>query len=108
MNVKEVRSHMALVSQEANLFDLSIRDNIKYGDLTRDVSDEEIILAAQRANIHEFILTLTEVFISKKKDFLKIHFVSIGLFNYGWISWFSVIWWRTTTYSYSTSISQTC
>jgi ABC-type multidrug transport system fused ATPase/permease subunit len=52
---------MALVSQEAVLFDISIRDNIKYGDLTRDISDEEIILAAKRSNIHDFILTLPEV-----------------------------------------------
>jgi len=51
---------MALVSQEAILFDISIRDNIKYGDLTRDISEEEIILAAQRANIHDFVLTLPE------------------------------------------------
>jgi ATP-binding cassette subfamily B (MDR/TAP) protein 1 len=61
MNVNEVRSHMALVSQEAILFDSSIRDNIKYGDLTRDISEKEIILAAQRANIHDFIITLPEV-----------------------------------------------
>jgi ATP-binding cassette subfamily B (MDR/TAP) protein 1 len=51
---------MALVSQETILFDISIRDNIKYGDLTREISEEEIILAAQRANIHDFILTLPE------------------------------------------------
>ena len=61
MNIKEVRSKMALVSQEAILFDISIRDNIKYGDLTRNISDEEIIFAAQRANIHDFILSLPEV-----------------------------------------------
>ncbi|CAF3992288.1 unnamed protein product, partial [Rotaria sordida] len=60
MNIKEVRSKMALVSQEAILFDISIRDNIKYGDLTRNISDEEIIFAAQRANIHDFILSLPE------------------------------------------------
>ncbi len=52
---------MALVSQEAVLFDISIRDNIKYGDLTRDVSEDEVILAARRANIHEFISSLDEV-----------------------------------------------
>jgi ATP-binding cassette subfamily B (MDR/TAP) protein 1 len=62
MNIKDLRSQMALVSQEAVLFDISIGDNIKYGDLTRDISDREIILAAQRANIHDFILTLPQVF----------------------------------------------
>ncbi|CAF4620594.1 unnamed protein product, partial [Rotaria sp. Silwood1] len=58
MNIKELRAKMALVSQEAILFDVSIRDNIKYGDLTRNISDEEMILAAQRANIHDFIVRL--------------------------------------------------
>lgn len=61
MSIKEIRSKMALVSQDATLFDMSIRDNIKYGDLTRAIPDEEIILAAQRANIHEFIASLPEV-----------------------------------------------
>ncbi|CAF4795138.1 unnamed protein product, partial [Rotaria magnacalcarata] len=61
MNINEVRSKIALVSQEAILFDASIRDNIKYGDLTRDISDEEIIRAAERANIHDFIDKLPEV-----------------------------------------------
>jgi ATP-binding cassette subfamily B (MDR/TAP) protein 1 len=58
MDVNHVRSRMALVSQEATLFDGSIRDNIKYGDLTRDVSEEEIVLAAKRATIHDFISNL--------------------------------------------------
>ncbi|CAF1930906.1 unnamed protein product [Rotaria magnacalcarata] len=60
MNINEVRSKIALVSQEAILFDASIRDNIKYGDLTRDISDKEIIRAAERANIHDFIDKLPE------------------------------------------------
>ncbi|CAF4459380.1 unnamed protein product [Rotaria socialis] len=60
MNINKVRSNIALVSQEAVLFDASIRDNIKYGDLTRDISDEEIIRAAERANIHDFIHKLPE------------------------------------------------
>jgi ATP-binding cassette subfamily B (MDR/TAP) protein 1 len=61
MNINQVRSHMALVSQEATLFNISIGDNIKYGYLTRDVSEDEVILAARRANIHEFISSLDEV-----------------------------------------------
>jgi ATP-binding cassette subfamily B (MDR/TAP) protein 1 len=61
MNTNQIRSRMALVSQEATLFNISIRDNIQYGDLTRDVSEAEIVLAAKRANIHEFIIQLKEV-----------------------------------------------
>ena len=51
---------MSLVSQDAVLFDISIGANIKYGDLTREISDEEMINAAQRANIHDFILKLPQ------------------------------------------------
>jgi ATP-binding cassette subfamily B (MDR/TAP) protein 1 len=61
MNINQVRSHMALVSQEATLFNISIRNNIKYGDLTRDVLEGEVILATRQANIHDFIHTLAEV-----------------------------------------------
>lgn len=58
--MKKIRSQMALVSQDAVLFDMSIGENIKYGDLTREISDEEMINAAQRANIHDFILKLPQ------------------------------------------------
>ncbi len=61
MNINQIRSHMALVSQEATFFNTSIRDNTKYGDLTRDVSEDEVILVAQRADINGFILSLEEV-----------------------------------------------
>ena len=49
---------MALVSQEPNLFSYSIRDNIAYGDNSRNVSMDEIVSAAQKANIHQFIKEL--------------------------------------------------
>ena len=58
--MKNIRSQMAFVSQDAVLFDMSIGENIKYGDLTREISDEEMINAAQRANIHDFILKLPQ------------------------------------------------
>ena len=58
--MKNIRSQIGLVSQDATLFDISIGENIKYGDLTRNVSDEEMIHAAKRANIHEFISTLPQ------------------------------------------------
>jgi len=49
-----------LVSQEPILFDGSIRDNIAYGDTSRNVSIEEIREAAKNANIQRFIENLPE------------------------------------------------
>ena len=40
------------------LFDSTIRDNICYG--SGKVSDEEMIAAAKRANIHDYIMTLPD------------------------------------------------
>lgn len=45
-----------------NLKKLSIRENIAYGDNTRQVTNEEIISAAKKANIHDFITSLSNVF----------------------------------------------
>ncbi|CAF3561054.1 unnamed protein product [Adineta steineri] len=47
---------VGVVSQEPVLFDTSIRENIAYGDTSRDnIPIDEIIRAAQDANIHDFI-----------------------------------------------------
>ena len=44
------------------LFDMSIRDNISYGDNNRGtIPIEEIIEAAKNANIHDFIQLLPDV-----------------------------------------------
>lgn len=40
------------------LFNLSIGENIAYGDNSRTVSQDEIIRAAKTANIHNFIVSL--------------------------------------------------
>ena len=53
-----LRQKVGIVSQDVFLFDATIRENITYGAGT--VSEEEMIRAAKRANIHEFILTLPE------------------------------------------------
>jgi ATP-binding cassette subfamily B (MDR/TAP) protein 1 len=52
---------MGLVQQEPVLFDLSIRDNIAYGDNSRQVTQHEIEAAARMANIHELITSLPQV-----------------------------------------------
>ncbi|KAF8565941.1 hypothetical protein P879_05528 [Paragonimus westermani] len=57
-----LRQQIGLVSQEPNLFNMTIRENIAYGANFRDVTMNEIIEAAKQANIHDFILTLPEAY----------------------------------------------
>ena len=61
LNISWLRSQLGIVSQEPVLFDCTIAENIKYGDNSRDVSMEEVIAAAKKANIHDFIEQLPEV-----------------------------------------------
>ncbi|KAG8183767.1 hypothetical protein JTE90_002404 [Oedothorax gibbosus] len=60
MNVANLRSHIGLVSQEPVLFSYSLKENIAYGDNSREVSMDEIIEAARQANIHNFITNLPQ------------------------------------------------
>ena len=53
-----VRRNIGIVQQDVYLFNASIRDNILYGRL--DATEEEVILAAKRANIHDYILSLPD------------------------------------------------
>ncbi|KAG9509726.1 ATP-dependent translocase ABCB1 [Fragariocoptes setiger] len=55
-----VRAQIALVSQEPVLLSYTIADNIRYGDNSRHVSLDEVVRAAQTANIHEFIVSLPD------------------------------------------------
>ena len=52
-NLRILRSHIALVSQEPTLFAGTIRENISYGK--EDATESEIRRAAVHANAHEFI-----------------------------------------------------
>jgi ATP-binding cassette subfamily B protein len=56
MTKSSVRRNIGIVQQDIYLFNASIRDNILYGRL--DASEEEVIEAAKRANIHDYIMTL--------------------------------------------------
>lgn len=58
LTLASLRSHLGIVSQEPNLFDRTIAENIAYGDNSRKVQDGEIIEAAKNANIHNFISSL--------------------------------------------------
>ena len=56
INVKWLRQHIGIVSQEPVLFDMSIADNIRMGK--DDASQQEIEEAAMNANAHDFITNL--------------------------------------------------
>jgi ATP-binding cassette subfamily B protein len=51
-----LRRNIGMVAQDVFLFTGTIKENIAYGNL--DASDEEIIEAAKKANIHDYIMTL--------------------------------------------------
>lgn len=57
---KSLRENIALVQQNVFLFDTTIRENISYGK--PDAGDEEVIEAARKANILEFIESLPDGF----------------------------------------------
>ena len=56
LTAESLRRNIGIVQQDIYLFNASIRDNILYGKL--DATEEEIIEAAKRANIHDYIMTL--------------------------------------------------
>ena len=56
ITLDSLRRNIGMVSQNVFLFDGTVRENIAYA--RPDASDEEIIEAAKKANIHDFILTL--------------------------------------------------
>ena len=60
-NIRWLRSLMGVVQQEPVLFNLSIRDNIAYGDNSCEVTQEQIETAARMANIHDLIISLPQV-----------------------------------------------
>ena len=61
LNLNWLRQQIGIVPQEPVLFDISIAENIRYGALYCDVSDEEVIEVAKSANIHNFIESLPMV-----------------------------------------------
>ena len=56
ITLDSLRRNIGMVSQNVFLFDGTVRDNIAYG--RPDATDEQIVDAAKKANIHDFILTL--------------------------------------------------
>ena len=58
VTAKSLRQNIGIVQQDIYLFNASIRENILYGRL--DATDDEVIDAAKRANIHDYIMTLPD------------------------------------------------
>lgn len=58
LTLESLRSQIGLVSQDVYLFGGSIKDNIAYGK--PDATMEEIVDAAKKANIHDFIMELPD------------------------------------------------
>jgi len=55
---ESLRANIAIVTQDTSLLHRSIRENILFG--RPDATEEEVILAAQRAHAHEFIQELVD------------------------------------------------
>ena len=53
-----LRKNIGIVQQDVFLFNGSIRENIAYGDLS--ASEEQVMEAAKRANIHDYVMSLPE------------------------------------------------
>ena len=58
IKLQSLRQNIGLVQQDVFLFTGTIKDNILYGKL--DARDEEVIDAAKKARIHDFILSLPD------------------------------------------------
>ncbi|KAK7863891.1 hypothetical protein R5R35_007224 [Gryllus longicercus] len=72
LNLPYLRKHIGLVTQEPTLFDCSIWENIAYGVISDDPSCSDsdklmpqIIQAARKANIHDFISNLPNGYDTK-------------------------------------------
>jgi ATP-binding cassette subfamily B multidrug efflux pump len=58
IQMHSLRRQLGIVLQDPFLFSGSIKENIRYGRLT--ATDEEIVAAAQAAQVHDFITTLPQ------------------------------------------------
>ncbi len=63
VTLASLRAQIGIVSQEAFLFNGTIRENIQYGRL--DAREEELIASAKAANAHDFIMRLPQGYDSR-------------------------------------------
>jgi len=60
-NLESLREHIALVSQDAMLFNDTLKNNLTYG-LKREVTEDEIIATARKARLYDFVMRLPNGF----------------------------------------------
>lgn len=60
LDLKFLRETIGMVTQDAYLFNGTIRENLKYA--RKDATDDELIAASKEANIYDFISSLTDGF----------------------------------------------
>lgn len=58
LRLDSLRENLGLVQQEVYIFNDTIANNIRFGNLA--ASDEEVVQAARRANIHDYICSLPQ------------------------------------------------
>ena len=63
VSLESLRQHIGVVSQEAFLFNGTVRENILYGRL--DATEDELLAASSAANCHDFIARLPKGYDSR-------------------------------------------
>ena len=58
LTLESVRRNIGIVQQDVYLFNASVKDNILYG--RPDASFEDVVTAAKRANIHDYIMRMPQ------------------------------------------------
>ena len=96
LNIQWLRSRIGFVSQDPVLFDLTIAENIAYG--LENVTHEQILDAAKKANIHQFIQQLPEV--RQDKNVLFYDLMNIGLRDKSGYEGITFIGWGKATNRY--------
>ena len=66
INTRSLRDNMAYITQQTYIFNETIEENIRLA--RRDATLEEIIEAAKKASIHDFILSLPEGYQTKMTE----------------------------------------
>ncbi|RDW84701.1 hypothetical protein BP6252_02291 [Coleophoma cylindrospora] len=62
LNIRDYRSHIALVSQEPTLYQGTVKENILLGADRGEVTDAQIEFACKEANIYDFVMSLPDGF----------------------------------------------
>lgn len=108
-SLHNLRSHMAVVSQEPVLFDMSIGDNIRFGlEEGVQATQEQLEQVAKSANIHQFIESLPDGYDTRVGEKVRKKKASLtdknGIDTYhSNKTGFSIIWWSKAAYRHCAS-----